>query len=1149
LATSTPITRRDLRFLAACVAISIVSGYVGVRYYDRVFPEAAITFSVGRDAAETGAISFLRSRGFSLEGYRHAAAFQYDDEAKTFLERELGAERAGALADGPLRLWRWAHRWFVPLQKEEFAVSFTTRGELTGFIHQIPEDAPGERLSEETARARAQGLLSQIWPAKRPLEFVLHSQQERPNRIDHTFVWKDPAYSGSNLLGRDEDAQYRVEVTVQGGRADGLHEYLKPPETWQRDYDQLRSRNQTASLVDTGLNLFLIIGLLVVLVQRLRAHDVQWTFAMKLAAVGATLVVLAGLNGLPLKLFSFDTSSSYASFVGQHLLSLLLGAVGAFAGYSVLAGGAEPLMRGRAPEQLALPRLFSLPALRSRAFLIQLVLGFTLTFFFFAYENGFYLAAQKLGAWSPRDVPYDELLNSKMPWAFVASFGFMPAVTEEFIWRLFAIPFLLKLTRSPVIAIVVPAFLWGFGHAAYPQQPFWIRGVEVGIVGIVAGLVFVRFGVVATLVWHYTTDAFYSALVLLRSHDPGHVVSGAVGSGILFVPLLAALVLYLRHRGFGPDEGILNRDFPPPREPVPSDAPAPAIAEADAKPPWAAVSSRRMIIAAAVGLALVALKLVPVEKWGDFVEFRVTPDEARQKARSYLEKLGIPGEEFRGDRVALGVTNAFEHPPRPIQLGSGSPYVPPPFDEPHAARYLARNGGVAAANAQYRDRVRAVTYLARFFREGEPTEEWVEVDARSGELAAFERHVPEDAPGQSLSETEAKAAVERGLEDAGYHASDFTLKDQKSEKRKSRTDWRFVFEEAKGAAPGAEASRLRVGIELQGAVLGKIERWEYAPEDWVRKDEEQTVFDTVRSGVRIAVLLGLGVAGFLLLLFGIRRGQVRWKTVLVCSAIPTLAMLIAQLLDLPARMLSYPTSTELSLFRGMQAVMVALPAFGTFVACAACLALASALYPQFFDAWRSSSRGATLRKSSLVAGAGLIFLAGIRVAGNTVAAMASRNILVSGVVYPPEMASLAPGIASLERVLQGAVGLAVAVTVAYLAQRYLKKTALQIVVLVALAAILVPGEARTGGTFLAAFSAQLVAFGGAYLLVRFVVGTDQFAYVLLAIVAPLAFAAVGLLSEPSMYFRLQGAIPLVAALGVLAWAVLASSRRPVLVKS
>ena len=135
-------------------------------------------------------------------------------------------------------------------------------------------------------------------------------------------------------------------------------------------------------------------------------------------------------------------------------------------------------------------------------------------------------------------MPYTDLLNTRFPWAFVLFGGFLPAVSEEFLFRMFAIPFLRKLTRSMIAAVVLAGFIWGFGHAGYPQQPFYIRGVEVGIGGVALGIIMLRFGILPTLVWHYSVDAMYSAMLLLRSQSLYFKLSGFGAAGIMVLPVL-----------------------------------------------------------------------------------------------------------------------------------------------------------------------------------------------------------------------------------------------------------------------------------------------------------------------------------------------------------------------------------------------------------------------------------------------------------------------------------------------------------------------------------------------------------------------------------------------------------------------------------
>src|SRR3989442_8156408 len=135
----------------------------------------------------------------------------------------------------------------------------------------------------------------------------------------------------------------------------------------------------------------------------------------------------------------------------------------------------------------------------------------------------------------------------------------MASTSEEFLFRLFAIPFLESVTRSRVLAVVLPAFSWSFLHSAYPQEPGYIRGIEVGIIGVVAGIVMLRWGILATLIWHYTVDASLVGLLLIRSNSLYFKISGVVVGAAALAPLVFACISYLTRGGFEAAEDLLNR--------------------------------------------------------------------------------------------------------------------------------------------------------------------------------------------------------------------------------------------------------------------------------------------------------------------------------------------------------------------------------------------------------------------------------------------------------------------------------------------------------------------------------------------------------------------------------------------------------------
>ena len=507
----------------------------------------------------------------------------------------------------------------------------------------LKDDAPGPRLAEEPARALVRAFLdSRGLPGDlKPIEAIPVS---RPGRTDWKFVFERTDI-------RMREATVRYATTVAGGEVTAFREFVHVPEAWMRDYQKLRSKNETANLIGNLALFVTFLAMLGVLVTKIVRKDVPWKLVAVFGAVAFVLALLSILNGLPLTLYGYDTASPLSAHLTKQIVLGILGAVGIAAFIALIVASSEPVYRERFPGQLSLSGIFSARGLRTKRFFRGLLLGYALTAFFFAYQAVFYVVAAHFGAWAPADVPYSDMLNTAFPWATVLLIGFLPAVSEEGISRMFSISFLDRLGAGRFLAVVMPAFIWGFGHAAYPNQPFYIRGVEVGLAGIAIGALMLRFGILPLLVWHFTVDALYTALLLLRSGNPYYVVSGAVSSLILLLPLALALLFYARRGGFAPEAGLTNGDvgFVP--------APAPAPSAPEAAPAAAAIPRSRLVALTIVAALFATSFLLPdpsprelardatgarnAEAHGAFV-----PDEKRGRPRRLPERAvsrhGIP---------------------------------------------------------------------------------------------------------------------------------------------------------------------------------------------------------------------------------------------------------------------------------------------------------------------------------------------------------------------------------------------------------------------------------------------------------------------------------------------------------------------------
>jgi membrane protease YdiL (CAAX protease family) len=1105
----------DYRFVAVCAALLAGTAWFSVKNFHRAFPEASIDFRVTRAEAETTAARFLAARGFRIGGYREASSFTFDDAAKTFLEREAGLERANAIMGTRVRLWRWSYRWFRPQQKEEFRVDMTPRGELAGFEHLLPEDAARPAMDPDAARSLAGSFLrEQMGRDPASLDFVEVSNVTRPKRVDRVFTWKERDF---NL----KDATIRFEVTVLGNEIGGYREYLKIPEPWTRAYERLRSKNEMAQTIDMAVMLLLLAGLLVTIVLRVRRQDVRWRLAVLIGTVGVALSFCASLNQFPLSEFGYRTTDSYASFVSQQLLQAFVGALAAGGLLFVLAAGAEPLYREAFPGKLSLGGLLRPRGLGTKRFFLGAILGITLTGVFIAYQTGFYMAAYRFGAWSPADVPYSDLLNTRFPWLFVLFGGYCPAVSEEFLFRMFGITFLRKYARSTALAIVLAGFIWGFGHAGYPQQPFYIRGVEVGIGGVALGLVMLRWGILPTLVWHYSVDAMYSAMLLMRSGNLYFRLSGAASAGIVLLPVLVALVAYWRRGGFLPESGLLNADEPAPAgiAGAETEAAAQPSAETAAHRPLSA--RMRWAAAAVLGAALLSL-LIPVSRFGGSPGYKLTSAQARAAAGGFLHARGLDPNGYR--QVTWPGTHWDDS------------------DSMAAKYFLERRpaGVVSRLLARYRP----VRYwVTRYFKSLDVEGMLVAVDPQTGRVLGFSHTLPEDRPGADNPADAARALAASFATSQGWDVSAMDLKESRSEKKKARRDYTLVWEARPGDARNLDEARYRVEVGVAGDSVSSLRAYWKLPEAFERARLRQNWISISVLALRICAIVALVVWALWLLVENTRGGRVRWKQAVGLAAIPAALTLVAPLLSLPLMLQNYNTAIPLETFEAVMYTMLAMALVFAFLMLGASVALASSCYPESAAAFRAAYR----RRLGLDAAVCAVVALGLQILSGRLAAVLMDRFHAQALFSfggADLIASASPALAALadapRSVLLDAAALAAIAVALGKAPRWVVWLAAPIAVFALVPfGIRTPGELALGYTIAAAGVAAAAAF--CYCFAR----NNYLAYAAALWIAALYPRAAELFGAPNAALQFEAwIVAAAAAIGCL-WAALPLfSRRP-----
>ncbi len=1099
---ATTLSSTDRRTIAIAVTVAAISLAIGVKYFSHAFPEAAIEFRVNRDDSTPLALKFLAERAWNIQGYRHAAVFEYDDNAKVYLERTQGLERMDTLSRGPIQLWHWSHRWFKPQQKEEFRVDVSPAGQVVGFDHDVLESAPGANLEPAAARAIAEKFLLEVMRRDLAgLEFVDTQIEKRQARTDHSFTWKQKNIE----LG---EGSWRLEVEVDGDQVGGYREFLKIPEGWTRDYEKLRSRNNAAQVVDEVPWILLCIVGLALLIQRVRKRDVPIRLSIGFGLVAAILYFLGQLNTFSLAEFGYRTTDPYSSFVSTYVRDNLLSALGLGALIFLLLASSEPVYRDAYPGALSIRGYFSWQGLRTRSFFLANVVGIAMTFFFFAYQTVFYLAADKLGAWAPADVPFSDLLNTRFPWVMVLFMGFMPAVSEEIQFRAFAIPVLRRFLKSGPAAVVLSAFIWGFLHSAYPNQPFFIRGLEVGLGGIIVGVIMLRFGILATLIWHYSVDALYTAFLLICSPNHYLMLSGAAAAGIMLIPLIVACGAYLKTGSFSDEGPLLNgagKVAAPPHEEPAAIVDAPLVYEP--------LRKSRLMLAGALTLIFTALASIPVYQFGKGSFLRESPHDALSIADDFLRHRQIDPATYR--HVVWVSENI----------------------DPQALRYIAERKSLERSDQIYRQATRLALWHVRYFRPLEKEEYLVYVDPGSGEVFGYHHMLAEDAPGAKLTSDQALELAAGAVREHGYRLEDFDLQDSEAQERKAREDYTLVWQAKPGDSRNVGDAHYRLDVNIAGDQVVGFSRFFKLPEEWVRERQSNRLINFVLKGASILMAIALVAVGLILFVSQVRSGRMPWKRSAKFGVGVTMLFLASTLNEISMFDQNYDTLSPLNLFYVQVGVSVIVIPLVMGLIAWLLLGLAASFYPAAWGLWRGPARRVWRRDAlvvgilSVATGAGLARLEALLT--NFFHAYAPINYDF----FPPTFNTLSPALGFFLPALARSLIYAALVGIAILVVRLgWKLRAWWLWVGIALLLVsLGPTQAHSVGAYAAAWVENFLP------LVAVVVGVGLFlrdnilAYVLVIFCAQVGEPLVKSFTQPSSFFLWNGAVLALLSAAVLAW--------------
>ena len=785
-------------------------------------PTAAVNLTIKRDQAGVIAADFIRSQGDDPAARWSTISYSFDSNSQSYLLRETDRERLNERANADLDLAHWNVRFWTPLHPDEWSVAVSSRtGRIVGYSHAIRAEQAGATLPITAAQRLAESALPVSVAQLKLIERVAETQ---PARVDHRFTWER-----TDIL--DNEARYRYTVRVQGDVVGAVDEYYWLPESWWREGAWQARRGALLSTVGWTLTYALtaLIGFTWLLEARRGRLRRRWAITLFGAVVVLGFLVM--LNSISLDLASYNVNDSLAVHIGRQIGGYLtqLGTIGATIMLAGMAG--EALVWHRTNGAISLSNTVTRRGLVSRPVVQALLIGGLVGVAQLGFVSAFYaLGGRWFGVWSPVTALYDDTLSTPFPAVYALAVGLLPAVGEELLFRLGGISVLTRWTGKPKLAVFFTAIVWASLHATYPQRPFFIRMLELSLVGIGFGFLFLRYGVLASMAAHFTYNASLY-VPLFWGGSVWYLISGVLAAGAVLLLLVPAFVRWLRGIPLEPDTTLAS--------PLPAVIPEPLIEPV----PIVRRSQWRWL---ALGSLAATLALL-------VVGWNVAPPLPRDHTRTSI----IAVAQAAAAQVGVDVRGLFPSvQPAADWVDLDLAYLYDELDQTQAA--------VAVRSGQAR------AWTVRWSAWDRPDSWQADLGPR-GELLAFRRTLPEDAAGAtvpiSTAQTLATAALAGRVDLAQYE-----LLDAGSAQRSARTDHTFTWQTRQ---PVIGQAYRRVVVEVQGDRVSSYTPSLYTPPDY-RRERSQTTFlgslgPQVQGALRDIPTMLLPLVG----LIGVLRRRVR----------------------------------------------------------------------------------------------------------------------------------------------------------------------------------------------------------------------------------------------------------------------------------
>lgn len=540
----------SFRELVLFILVAIFFAALWLKLEYPLFSIVDIHFS--QKEAKEKAESFLDSLGADIKGYKEVVVFDYEDWADRYLQRTIGIKDADKfIKNHDIELFFWKVRFFKELRKEEYNLRISTKtGEVLAFKHFMEDVTPKNTVGKDSARSLVKEFLKQTFKTDFD-SYDLHEEKIKrfDKRTDYIFSWEK---KGVYIPWKKDEggAKLLLGATVSGDEISAFYTAgLDIPEKFRRFIQKqltlgeyLFSFYLIIFIIMVVSSFFILVKYRSFIISKLcKKWYVYWAFFL------LTINVLLIFNSFKTLLDAYPTSISLSSFLGIFFVRTITSSLLLYIAYIIpgIAGEAlrEEVFKDRKYSSFV---YFLRTTFCSRNVSRAIMFGYILFFILLGLQSAiFYLGQKYLGVWKE----WSRLVQSSSSYipfftAFTIAVG--AAFMEEVFFRIFGISWIKKYLKSTILAVLLTSLIWGLGHCAYAIFPVWFRVLEVGIMGVLLGIVFIRYGIIPVLIAHYLLDAFWGTAPYILGRSSLYLFTGSLI--VLLIPLILSCGAFIANK-------------------------------------------------------------------------------------------------------------------------------------------------------------------------------------------------------------------------------------------------------------------------------------------------------------------------------------------------------------------------------------------------------------------------------------------------------------------------------------------------------------------------------------------------------------------------------------------------------------------------